>query len=516
MSITIPRPDPIDQGRNPNIVRSYVSYASWDFYSIRERLIDYVRNNFSDDFNDFFQSSYGIMIIEMMAHAMDMTSFKMDYLLNESYLSTAQLRQSLVRIAEQMGYRPRGRTCAQAMFSVTIPEPYDFDIAINGGYQISSADPSGKEIKFELYPVTEGGDPDLNNAIVIPAGHTYNSNIIGVEGSSSIDIFYSSGEPRQKFRLNHVDLIESWLRVKTSGIICTRVDFFNGQENQYTVTQDANGAWIVGFGDGVDGVVPAQGTEITISYRRGGGIRGNIVANFFNEIVNVITTVGVNVPVIISNYESGTGGSDAEQTSDIRKNAISVYRSQDRAVTANDYEVLTERFFPTVGLGNVKSKAVLRHAGCSANIIDIYVIRESGLRDLVVVGENDKKKLVDWLGERSMMTDVVAVRDAVVVYFNVSVVIRASKIFNRNFSELENKVRTRLNDLFALNSWSIGQSVTRSDIVKGLASLPDISFIDAYIQPTSNVQVAPSGDLNIKFWELARPRAFHINISFDE
>ena len=99
------------------------------------------------------------------------------------------------------------------------------------------------------------------------------------------------------------------------------------------------------FGDGIFGKALEDGNQIDVSYIKTKGESGNGIANFSfsgklvytrnNSTVNV--TSGIS---LVSANESSSGGQSIESTESIKKYAPQVYATQNRALTANDYEIL--------------------------------------------------------------------------------------------------------------------------------------------------------------------------------
>ena len=94
---------------------------------------------------------------------------------------------------------------------------------------------------------------------------------------------------------------------------------------------DAGAAWLR-FGDGTHGRRPASGTAFSASYRVGTGSAGNVGAG---TLVRIVTDdpaiVGVRQPLPAS------GGSEPESIASVRANAPYALRTQQRAVTTDDY-----------------------------------------------------------------------------------------------------------------------------------------------------------------------------------
>ena len=64
-----------------NVVKP-VNYLNKDFSDFRDNLIDFARQYFPNTYNDFNESSPGMMFIEMAAYVGDVLSFYIDKILN--------------------------------------------------------------------------------------------------------------------------------------------------------------------------------------------------------------------------------------------------------------------------------------------------------------------------------------------------------------------------------------------------------------------------------------------------
>ena len=89
----------------------------------------------------------------------------------------------------------------------------------------------------------------------------------------------------------------------------------------------------VTFGDGVHGSIPAAGSDITASYRYGGGARDNVAAAAVSALQAPILGVSA-----VTNAAPAAGGSDAQTPDDLQAAAPAMLRSQQRIVTAADFE----------------------------------------------------------------------------------------------------------------------------------------------------------------------------------
>ena len=92
------------------------------------------------------------------------------------------------------------------------------------------------------------------------------------------------------------------------------------------------------FGDGRHGARPTTGTTFTATYRIGNGTRGNVGAGAIAHVASA--TPGI---VGVRNPLPASGGIDPESVEAVRRFAPVAFRTQERAVTADDYARMAER-----------------------------------------------------------------------------------------------------------------------------------------------------------------------------
>ena len=79
-----------------------ISYQAYDYDTIRAALVEYVKINFPENFNDYIESSEFIAIIELLAYLSQSLAFRMDINTRENFLETAE---SLKFSMEEPGWR---------------------------------------------------------------------------------------------------------------------------------------------------------------------------------------------------------------------------------------------------------------------------------------------------------------------------------------------------------------------------------------------------------------------------
>lgn len=100
-----------------------IKYTARDFNSIRQELIDYAKRNYSTTFRDFGETSFGSLLIDLIAYFGDNLSFLLDYSVNESFLDTALEYNNIIKHGKAFGYKYRGNPSSYgtATFYITVP-----------------------------------------------------------------------------------------------------------------------------------------------------------------------------------------------------------------------------------------------------------------------------------------------------------------------------------------------------------------------------------------------------------
>ena len=110
----------------------FSNFTNLDFDQIKTSIKDYLRANSTFDGFDFDGSNFSVLI-DTLAYNTYITAFNSNMAVNESFLDSATLRQNVVSLAGNIGYRPRSRTAANAQVS--------FDININSSVSSVTLEP---------------------------------------------------------------------------------------------------------------------------------------------------------------------------------------------------------------------------------------------------------------------------------------------------------------------------------------------------------------------------------------
>ena len=100
------------------LVNKDIRYLNREFGSLKQALIDFSKNYFPNTYQDFNESSPGMMFLEMAAYVGDVLSFYTDVTLQESMILHASERQNIINLAQSLGYSPKNRVSANTMLDV--------------------------------------------------------------------------------------------------------------------------------------------------------------------------------------------------------------------------------------------------------------------------------------------------------------------------------------------------------------------------------------------------------------
>ena len=93
-------------------------FQSYDFQTLRKSMIDYLRIYYPEDFNDFIESSEFIALIDLISFLGQSLAFRGDLNARESFIDTAQRRDSVLKLARLISYYPKRNIPASGFLKV--------------------------------------------------------------------------------------------------------------------------------------------------------------------------------------------------------------------------------------------------------------------------------------------------------------------------------------------------------------------------------------------------------------
>ena len=94
-------------------------FLSYDFDTIRRTMIQYLQNNYPEDFNDYIESSEYIALIDLIAYLGQNLSFRTDLNARENFIDTAERRDSILRLARLLSYVPKRNQTGSGLIKIT-------------------------------------------------------------------------------------------------------------------------------------------------------------------------------------------------------------------------------------------------------------------------------------------------------------------------------------------------------------------------------------------------------------
>jgi len=111
-------------------------FQSYDFDNLRRTMINYLRENYPEDFNDYIESSEYLALIDLIAFLGQNLAFRVDLNARENFLELAERRESVLRLARLLNYNPRRNQAANGLLKFTAVKT-DEDVIDSNGQNLS-------------------------------------------------------------------------------------------------------------------------------------------------------------------------------------------------------------------------------------------------------------------------------------------------------------------------------------------------------------------------------------------
>ena len=474
-----------------------INFAASDFDTLRSTLISYVKANFPTDYNNFEESDFGMLLVELMAAVGHIQSHKSDYLANENFIRTAKDRSSVKKLLELIGARMKGPISAVANASLTFTATANtltgVTIAPSSRIITVTSPEDGGALTFTLYKVQTDGTVDLEgntNSLsfsydAVTVGDTVTlTDAVLMEGALAVEAgTFLSIDAVKSVNLTQSPYVEKSAQVFVDGNPTTagvygeedNIYFASGATDKiFQITTDSAFRASILFGDNSVGQSPAIGDSYTVSYRVGGGTRGNISNGYINAaIVGVEDTVQVTV----QNTSVATGGSDAESIARAKRYAPLKFRSQDRLVTLPDYKAFTNSFTSSYG-STGKATASVRRAYSSANILDVFVLERASNTQLRQATPEYKRQLLVAIEGKKMLTDEPVVVDGLIRTIDVVLTVTMDEKYKFDESRLLSRAREIVLAYFNIDNTDFGEQFIPQDLIKSILEETQIRYAE--------------------------------------
>ena len=330
-----------------------VNFSNLDFTQIKESIKEYVKSN--SNFTDYdFEGSNLSAIIDVLAYNTYINSFNANMVSNEVFLDSATLRENVVALARNIGFVPRSKKASSTKIT--------FSVDVSS----SSTPPSTLTLRKGLVATTLRTFGNINYTFTIPDDITvpvvenvaFFDDVQIYEGTPlTTNFVVDASNTQQKFIINNSNVDTSLIRVdvydtKTSSVrnnYYLKEDLFDVNENSniFFVQETSDEQYELIFGDGVFGKKLENLNYIVVNYITTNGPEANNISqfSFAGRLVDNSGTVVTSDISAISVFDVTSGGQEIESISSIKKFAPRTYSSQNRAVTAADYESIVPRIY---------------------------------------------------------------------------------------------------------------------------------------------------------------------------
>lgn len=188
----------------------------------------------------------------------------------------------------------------------------------------------------------------------------------------------------------------------------------------------------------------------------------------FNSLdpLNTDITGQVRASIEVENEEAIVGDVSEPDAEEVRLRALSMFASQNRAVTREDYMALS--YSMDKKYGAVKRCNIVKDEDSFKNNLNLYVISEDENGLLTKANSQIKQNLKTWLNQYKMINDSIDILDANIVNLGVEFEILTSLEFNK--FDILSETLGRVQLLLSEQHFDVGESVKISEILKTISN----------------------------------------------
>lgn len=326
--------------------------AELDFDSIKTNLKNYLRSQ--AEFQDFdFEGSGMSVLIDLLAYNTHYMGYYLNMVANESFLDTAQLRESVISLAKMINYVPRSNEGAGTKINIQItPTPGSEDTDA----QVVTLDKYTRLLGADINGINHPFVTLYSNSSIKTGGSFFFANVNIKQGEVITRQYQMDAQnTRRRFSIPSANADISTLLVtvqesstNTTTTVYSRFDditLVTGNTAAYFVEEDSQENYVVYFGDDIIGKKPKIGSIINMTYLDTVGTEANNISRFsFTDKIGGKYSSNVTVTAVAPTF----GASSKETIEQVRFRAPYHYTAQNRAVTKSDYETLITRDFPFI------------------------------------------------------------------------------------------------------------------------------------------------------------------------
>ena len=336
-----------------------------DFDSIKTNLTTFLKGQ--TEFTDYdFEGSGLSILMDILSYNTHYMSYYLNMIANEMFLDSVSQRSSAASIAKHLGYVTKSAAGAESIVTVTLTadeaDTDDLPATITLP-QYTKFTTSMLDKSYNFYTLIEITLDSYTPSSISPRIFTKTGILVKEGKYGTLDYIVGASGMEEKYIVPVVGLDTNTLvvKVKQDSSSATQ-DTYKLHDNITSLTSASKNYFLqevedekyeVYFGDGILGAELSEGNVITLEYfsvkgaEANGAGTGDTTAEPKFTIADDITYVrpeaGGNGTAIssVAVTTTATGGvTNAESLDSIKYNAPKSFKSQDRAVTVNDYKTI--------------------------------------------------------------------------------------------------------------------------------------------------------------------------------
>lgn len=463
-----------------------------DFEDIKASIKSYLRTR--SEFTDYdFDGSALSYMVDMLAYNTYYSAFNANMSLNEAFLPSSTVRDNVVNIAKLLNYTPRSVISARASLKVDIQT-----VQSNGVYPSTvtlrkGASATGgnyvwnvlRDTTVEVSPTTGiGSFADLC---------VYEGSIVSFQYVVNTFANQVYTIPSAEADINTLNVTVKANETATASDIYNRVDTvtnLTATTRAYFLSEGEDMRFQVKFGDDSVGRALKDGEVVNLEYLVTSGKKANEVKafNFIGSLVDSQgQTYSANSTTLTVNHRAQLG-SDAETVESIKYNAPRYYSAQYRAVTAQDYALITQRIYNN-------ADSVVAYGGDSLNPpiygkVFIAIKTKTGS----LLNDATKKEIAADLRKYAMAS----IDPVVVDPDNIYIYTKPFVLYDTGAGSSSSQIKTNVQN--AINQWASQTQINnfnstfRGQAYEKAITLADSAISDVSVQTTILKYIYPNSN----------------------
>jgi len=322
--------------------------TAMDFNSIKASIKDYLRTR--PEFTDFdFEGATLSYLIDVLAYNTYYSAFNANMAVNEAFLSSATIRDNVVSISKLLNYTPRSSRASKTCLTFTVQSELLNDVYPQYVTLKKGIVATGGEYNFVTLD-------DINANTDSNGLATFNK-VVAYEGTILTYRYTVSSFKKQKYLIptDKVDTTTLKVTVKPNAqstqedvyVLGEDITQITASSRVYFLTETEDARYELTFGDDVIGKKLEDGEVINISYVKTHEADANDI-NEFEFVGELMDQYGRDITDIEGELfvnERSQLGDVPESVESIKYTAPRDYTTQLRAVTAQDYSIITKKVY---------------------------------------------------------------------------------------------------------------------------------------------------------------------------